>query len=69
MIKEIIKQITDARKANNKHPPFATFVEIQRIAMTYKISDTELRKQLNELYTNNEINVHKGLNDTLIELK
>lgn len=68
MVKEIIKQIVDARKANNKHPPFATFIEVQRIAMTYKITETELRKELNKLYTNKQIFVHKGINDSLIEL-
>lgn len=68
MVKEIIKQIVEARKSNNKHPPFAAFVEVKRIASVYKITETELRKELNKLYTNNQIIVHKGINDNLIEL-
>ena len=68
MISEIINQISSEKKARNIEPTHALFKEVFDRATIEGIAADEIRKGLNELFINGEIEVGDTLNDKWIRI-
>ena len=68
MISEIINQISSEKKARNIEPTHALFKEVFDRATIEGIASDEIRKGLNELFINGEIEVGDTLNDKWIRI-
>lgn len=64
IINEIIQNKINARI----EPHYATYVEVQRCALLSGFSKQDCDYQLNQLYLQGKIKVHRGINDKLIEI-
>ena len=68
MIFKIINQISSEKKARNIEPTHALFKEVFDRATIEGIAADEIRKGLNELFINGEIEVGDTLNDKWIRV-
>ena len=68
IILEIINQISNEKKARNIEPTHALFKEVFDRATIEGIAADEIRKGLNELFINGEIEVGDTLNDKWIRI-
>ena len=68
MIFKIINQISSEKKARNIEPTHALFKEVFDRATIEGIAADEIRKGLNELFINGEIEVGDTLNDKWIRI-
>ena len=68
MISEIINQISSEKKARNIDPTHALFKEVFDRATIEGIAADDIRKGLNELFINGEIEVGDTLNDKWIRI-
>jgi len=69
MLKNIILKIITKKKAMNIEPTHALFKEVFDRATIEGIAADEIRKGLNELFINGEIEVGETLNDKYIKIK
>ena len=69
MILKIINQISSEKKARNIEPTHALFKEVFDQATIEGIAADEIRKGLNELFINGEIEVGRTINDKYITIK
>ena len=68
MISEIINQISSEKKARNIEPTHALFKDVFDRATIEGIAADDIRKGLNELFINGEIEVGDTLNDKWIRI-
>ena len=68
MILKIINQISSEKKARNIEPTHALFKEVFDRATIEGTAAEEIRKGLNELFINGEIEVGDTLNDKWIRI-
>ena len=68
MLKNIILKIIAEKKARNIEPTHALFKEVFDRATIEGIAADEIRKGLNELFINGEIEVGDTLNDKWIRI-
>ena len=68
MIFKIINQISSEKKARNIEPTHALFKEVFDRATIEGIAADEIRKGLNELFINGEIEVGRTINDKYIKI-
>ena len=68
MIFKIINQISSEKKARNIEPTHALFKDVFDRATIEGIAADEIRKGLNELFINGEIEVGDTLNDKWIRI-
>ena len=68
MIFKIINQISTEKKARNIEPTHALFKDVFDRATIEGIAADEIRKGLNELFINGEIEVGDTLNDKWIRI-
>ena len=68
MIFKIINQISNEKKARNIEPTHALFKDVFDRATIEGIAADEIRKGLNELFINGEIEVGDTLNDKWIRI-
>ena len=69
MIFKIINQISSEKKARNIEPTHALFKEVFDRATIEGIAADDIRKGLNELFINGEIEVGRTINDKYITIK
>ena len=69
MLKNIILKIIAEKKARNIEPAHALFRDVFDRAKIEGITSDEIRKGLNELFINGEIEVGDTLNDKYIKIK
>ncbi len=69
MLKNIILKVISDKKQRNIEPTHALFKEVFDRATIEGIAADEIRKGLNELFINGEIEVGDTLNDKWIKLK
>ena len=68
MLKNIILKVNADKKQRNIEPTHALFKEVFDRATIESIAADEIRKGLNELYINGEIEVGDTLNDKWIRI-
>ena len=68
MILKIINQISTEKKASNIEPTHALFKDVFDRATIEGMAADEIRKGLNELYINGEIEVGRTINDKWIKI-
>lgn len=68
MLKNIILEITDDKKARRIEPTHATSKEVYSIAISKGLSVSDVRNGLNELYLAGEIEVGRTINDKYIRI-
>ena len=68
MLKNIILEIIAKKKAMNIEPTHALFKEVSDRATVESIAADEIRKGLNELFINGEIEVGETINDKWIRI-
>ena len=69
MLKNIILEVIADKKARNIEPTHALFREVFERATIESIAADEIRKGLNELFINGEIEVGRTINDKYIKIK
>ena len=69
MLKNIILKIIAEKKARNIEPAHALFRDVFDRAKIEGIASDDIRKGLNELFINGEIEVGDTLNDKYIKIK
>ena len=69
MLKNIILEIIAEKKASNIEPTHALFKDVFDRATIEGMAADEIRKGLNELYINGEIEVGRTINDKYIKIK
>ena len=69
MLKNIILEIIADKKQKNIEPTHALFKEVFDRATIEGIAADEIRKGLNELFINGEIEVGRTINDKYITIK
>ena len=69
MLKNIISEITADKKARNIEPTHALFKEVFDRATIEGIAADDVKKGLNELFINGEIEVGITINDKYITIK
>ena len=69
MLKNIILKIIAEKKASNIEPTHALFKDVFDRATIEGIAADEVRKGLNELFINGEIEVGRTINDKYIKIK
>ena len=69
VLKNIILEITAEKKARNIEPTHALFKEVFDRATIECMAADEVRKGLNELFINGEIEVGRTINDKYIKIK
>ena len=69
MLKNIILEITADKKARNIEPTHALFKDVFDRATIEGMEADEVRKGLNELFINGEIEVGRTINDKYIKIK
>ena len=69
MIFKIINQISSEKKASNIEPTHALYKDVFDRATIEGIAADEIRKGLNELFINGEIEVGETINDKYIKIK
>ena len=69
MLKNIILEIIAENKASNIEPTHALFKDVFDRATIEGMAADEVRKGLNELFINGEIEVGETLNDKWIKIK
>ena len=69
MLKNIISEITEGKKAMNIEPTHALFKEVYLIAKSKGLSIEEVKNGLNELFIAGEIEVGRTINDKYIKIK
>ena len=65
---EIINEIVNNKREQNIKPAFASYVEIEKCAYLDGYTKETVRNELNQLYKDGKIKVHKGINHKLIEI-
>ena len=68
MLKSIILEIAADKKARNIEPTHALFKEVFDRATIEGIAADDIRKGLNELFINGEIEVGRTINDKYIKI-
>ena len=68
MLKNIILEITTAKKARNIEPTHAVLKEVYSIAKCKGLSVEDVKNGLNELYLAGEIEVGRTINDKYIRI-
>ena len=68
MLKNIILEITEEKKARNIEPTHALFKEVYSIAKSKGLSIEEVKNGLNELYIAGEIEVGRTINNKYIKI-
>ena len=69
MLKNIILKVIADKKARNIEPTHALFKEVFDRATIEGIAADDIRKGLNELFINGEIEVGRTINDKYIKIK
>ena len=69
MLKNTILEIIAEKKARNIEPTHALFKDVFDRATIEGIAADEIRKGLNELFINGEIEVGRTINDKYIKIK
>ena len=69
MLKNIILKVISDKKQSNIEPTHALFKEVFDRATIEGIAADEIRKGLNELFINGEIEVGETINDKYIKIK
>ena len=69
MLKNIILEIIAEKKASNIEPTHALFKDVFDRATIEGMAADEIRKGLNELYINGDIEVGRTINDKYIKIK
>ena len=69
MIFKIINQISSEKKARNIEPTHALYKDVFDRATIEGIAADEIKKGLNELFINGEIEVGRTINDKWIKIK